>query len=68
MPSSIAAPVSSDSFWSSPAASRSWFHTTWKAEPHRTPSDAAAVNSAADSISLLRVPSRFHASHLASSS
>ena len=60
--------VSSLISWSRPAASRSWFHTTWKALLHRTPRAAAQVKRAADSISLATTPRRFHASHLAWSS
>ena len=64
MPTSRAAVMSWLSVWSRPAASRSWFQITWKQEPQRTPRAAAQQNSAADSISEARTPSRFHASHL----
>src|SRR5699024_7914481 len=67
-PTRTAAEVSSLIFWSRPAASRSWFHTTWKQLPQRTPRAAATTNRAADSISLAFTPSRFQASHLFSSS
>ena len=60
--------VSSLIFWSRPAASRSWFHTTWKQEPHRQPRAAATTNRAADSISLALTPSRFQDSHFCCSS
>ena len=60
--------VSSLIFWSRPAASRSWFHTTWKQEPHRQPKAAATTNRAADSISLALPPSRFQDSHFCCSS
>ena len=45
------------SSWGRPAASRSWFQMTWKAEPHRTPRAEAQQNRAADSISEARTPS-----------
>ena len=60
--------VSSLIFWSRPAASRSWFHTTWKQEPQRQPRAAATTNSAADYISLALTPRRFQLSHFCFSS
>ena len=60
--------VSSLMRWSSPAASRSWFHTTWNQDPHRQRSADATTNSAADSISLALTPSRFQDSHFCWSS
>ncbi len=55
-------------FWSRPAFSRSWFHITWKAAPHRHPRGGAQVKRAADSISLASTPRRFQASHFCWSS